>query len=127
MELFLPSLFLILIVGIFVFLLVPRTSPFIIFVLCVVFLFISIKTHYEMFNQEYKNLILTDILKQFPGLIIVIISIGIIVAVLNLFTGYGFKISMTNLKLPSIKLPTKNPLNYKNIPIEQIKELEKQL
>ena len=80
-----------------------------------------------MFNQEYKNLILTDILKQFPGLIIVIISIGIIVAVLNLFTGYGFKISMTNLKLPSIKLPTKNPLNYKNIPIEQIKELEKQL
>ena len=125
MELFLPSLFVIMFAGICIFFLVPRFSPFIIFVICVIFLFISVQSHYYTFAREYNNMIIFDVFKNTPTLLIIVITIGVIIAVLNLFT--GFKFTMPSFTVDTGLKVITDKTNYKNVAIDEIKELERQL
>ena len=122
MELFLPSLVIIIIAAFFVFLVVPRVSPSIIFLLCVFFLFTMIQAHYSMFKHEYKLNTWRDQLRVLAQPILIsIIIIGIIFA----SSQFIFGLNLTNLidKAKSIFAPSK----YSNISPSKLAELEKQL
>jgi hypothetical protein len=122
MELFLPSLVLIIIAAFFVFLVIPRVSPTIIFLLCIFFLFTMVQAHYSMFKDEYKLNSWRDQLQVLAQPIIIsIIVIGVIFASSQFLFGFN----LTNLldKAKNMFAPPK----YSNISPSKLDELEKQL
>jgi hypothetical protein len=80
-----------------------------------------------MFAREYNNMGMFDIFKNTPTLLIIVITLGVIVAVLNLFTGFKFTMPSFSLDTGTIKGITDTTKNYKDIRFDQIKELERQL
>ena len=122
MELFLPSLLVLLFSAIIVIGVIPRITPFFIFVVVVIFFSISVYAHYMMFKHEYAINPWRDTLaKSAPIVFGVIITIGIIVSTLNIFTNIKITAPVFQSKPESIIK------GYSNIPIEKIIELEKQL
>lgn len=126
MELFLPSFFVLILSGVLVFFIIPRFSPFIIFILCIIFLIISVRTHWMMFSTEYNAMLTSSLVKNAgPGILIAVITIGMIIGFLNLFA--GFKINVVpSFPSSNLKVIT-NKKNYASIPIEKLMEAEKQL
>ena len=126
MELFLPSFFVLILSGVLVFFIIPRFSPFIIFILCIIFLLISVRTHWMMFSTEYNAMLTSSLVKNAgPGILIAVITIGMIIGFLNLFA--GFKINVVpSFPSSNLKVIT-NKKNYASIPIEKLMEAEKQL
>ena len=128
MELFLPTLFVLLLSGIFVFGVVPKMSPSIIFVITVIFFCIASYAHYMMFKHEYLISPWRDSLKNsVPILFAVIITIGILIATLNIFTNIKITVPKFTVFEPKEQAFITNKPKYSNIPIEKIIELEKQL
>lgn len=125
MELFIPSLLVLSLGAIIVLAVIPRITPFFIFVLTVIFFIISVYAHYMMFKHEYATTVWRDTLGQsIPAVLGTLISIGLLVSFLNIFT---------NIKItpPSFSVFQTTPQSivkgYSNVPIEKIIELEKQL
>lgn len=122
MELFLPSLVLIIVAAFFVFLVVPRVSPSIIFLLCIFFLFTMVQTHYSMFKQEYKLNGWRDQLRVLAQPILIsIIVIGVIFASSQFLFGFN----LTNLINKGKNMFSSS--KYSNISPSKLDELEKQL
>lgn len=122
MELFLPSLVLIIIAGFLIFLVIPRVSPFIIFLLCIFFLYTMIQAHYSMFKDEYRLNTWRDQLRVLAQPILIsVIVIGVIFSTSQFM--YGFNITEALNKATSIFSKPK----YSNIPSSKLAELEKQL
>lgn len=125
MELFLPSLLILVFSAAIVFGVIPRITPFFIFVIVVIFLGISVYAHYMMFKYEYTINPWRDTLaKSVPAVIGFIITVGLLIATLNIFT-------TVKINLPALTRFQSKPESlikgYSNIPIEKIIELEKQL
>ena len=70
-------------------------------------------------------MIIFDVFKNTPTLLIIVITIGVIIAVLNLFT--GFKFTMPSFTVDTGLKVITDKTNYKNVAIDEIKELERQL
>lgn len=86
MQLFLPGLVTIIVAGVFVFFVIPRVSPILIFIISLIFLFIMIQSHYSMFKNEYKLISWRDQLSIFATPILIsIIVIGLLIAASQLF------------------------------------------
>lgn len=124
MELFLPSLFILSLVALVVFLVLPRFSPFAVVSLCTVFLTLALYSHFKMYSNEYKNLMFLDTLKGNWIFIIVVIVFGLLMASSNLFKGIKIKIPKIiftdDTKSSSIK-------DLTNIPFDKIRDLERQV
>ena len=86
MQLFLPGLVTIIVAGVFIFFVIPRVSPILIFIISLIFLFIMIQSHYSMFKNEYKLISWRDQLSVFATPILIsIIVIGLLIAASQLF------------------------------------------
>lgn len=86
MQLFLPGLVTIIVAGVFIFFVIPRVSPTIIFIISIIFLFIMIQSHYSMFANEYKLSSWKDKLRTFATPILIsIMVIGLVIATSQLF------------------------------------------
>jgi len=86
MQLFLPGLVTIIVAGVFIFFVIPRVSPTVIFIISIIFLFIMIQSHYSMFANEYKLISWREQLSVFATPILIsIIVIGLLIAVSQLF------------------------------------------
>jgi hypothetical protein len=124
MELFLPSLFILVLVAVVVFLVLPRFTPFVTVTICSSFLTLAIFSHFKMYSNEYKNLMFLDTLKDNWIFLIVIIVAGLALASSNLFTGIKIKIPKIifsdDTKSSSIR-------DLTNIPFDKIKDLERQV
>ena len=104
MELFLPSLVILLLAGVVVFGVMPRISPFVIVVISVIFLFIAVHSHYVMFNNEYKFNLFRDQLQNIgPAIMITVIVLGIIISLLN-FSMPSLQIKQLEIKNIETKL-----------------------
>ena len=126
MELFIPSLLILLISSAVVIGVIPRITPFFIFILVVIFFGISVYAHYKMFKYEYSINLWRDLMASSVNIVLgVVLAIGILVATLNLFT--NIKISVPVLSLVEPTKAESIVKGYSNIPIEKIIELEKQL
>ena len=86
MQLFLPGLVTIILAGFFVFFIIPRVSPILIFIISLIFLFIMIQSHYSMFANEYKLISWRDQLRTFATPILIsILVVGLLFAASQLF------------------------------------------
>ena len=130
MELFLPSFFVLILTGVIVFGILPRVSPFIIFVLCTIFLFVSVRIHYNMFSDEYSNVLSGNFLQaNAMNILIGVIVIGLLIATSNLFIGTNFPLPSISMKQPvaSNSKVISSKKNYTNIPLEKLLEAERQI
>ena len=79
-----------------------------------------------MFSTEYNAMLTSSLVKNAgPGILIAVITIGMIIGFLNLFA--GFKINVVpSFPSSNLKVIT-NKKNYASIPVEKLMEAEKQL
>jgi hypothetical protein len=71
MELFIPSLVVLVVAAVIVFLLLPNLSPYILGVLAISFLVAGVIQHYSMFPYEYRTSMISEALKQYSGFIMI--------------------------------------------------------
>jgi hypothetical protein len=72
MELFIPSLIVLILGALFCLVLLPRLSPYVLGGLAVCMFFLGLWQHYSMFPYEYRTSMVTDLLKQYSGFIMLI-------------------------------------------------------
>ena len=71
MELFIPSLVVLVVAAVIVFLLLPNLSPYILGVLAISFLVAGVIQHYSMFPYEYRTSMISESLKQYSGFVMI--------------------------------------------------------
>jgi len=71
MELFIPSLVVLVVAAVIVFLILPNLSPYILGVLAISFLVAGVVQHYSMFPYEYRTSMISESLKQYSGFIMI--------------------------------------------------------
>jgi hypothetical protein len=72
MELFIPSLVVLILGALFGFVLLPRLSPYVLGGLAIAMFGLGLWQHYTMFPYEYKASMATDVLKQYSGFIMLV-------------------------------------------------------
>lgn len=88
MELFLPSILVLLIACGIVFAIIPKLSPMIIAILSIVLLTVATYHHFTLFSSEYRLSTWQDILKTYaPGVFIIVLIIFIIFSIIGFFGG----------------------------------------
>jgi len=124
MELFLPSLFIIALATIIVFLVLPRFTPLVTITICSSFLTLAVYSHFKMYSNEYKNLMFFDSLKDNWMFLFGIILLGLFLASSTLFKDFNFKIPKimfsNNTKSSTFK-------DAMSMPFDKIKDLERQV
>jgi hypothetical protein len=71
MELFIPSLVVLVVAAVIIFLILPRLSPYILGVLAIAFLVAGVIQHYSMFPYEYRTSMISESLKQYSGFVMI--------------------------------------------------------
>jgi hypothetical protein len=106
MELFLPSLAILLLAVIVIFFLLPRLSPSIIVLIATGLLLGGIYHHFSLFWNEYRNSTWQDQLKVFaPGIMITLIVVYVLFSILMFVTSGR---SLAAPIMPDIELPPAN-------------------
>lgn len=103
MEIFLPSVFLMLVVCIFTMLFVPKLSPFVIAIIATVFIGLTAYNHYALFSNEYRIMTWADSIKHFAPTILTLLVIVLTgIYLMYIFTtGKG----VANLPMPPGSIP----------------------
>jgi hypothetical protein len=80
MEFFIPSLLVLLFAGITAHFLLPKLSQYVLIVITVVIFLLAVWQHYRMFPYEYTASMVTDLIKQYSGFIMLfaVIFAGIV-------------------------------------------------
>jgi hypothetical protein len=65
----------------------PRMSPYALGVLCIVMFAAGVWQHYSMFPYEYRTSMVTDMLREYSGFIMLIAIIFSILTVIYMFNG----------------------------------------
>ena len=103
MELFIPGLATLLIMGLIVFLIVPRLGAPILAVLSILILIYAVYNHIQLFSSEYKYSTWQDRLKEYASFIIVgVLILGILLYLGFLFTTKGAEaLPAANVEAPT--------------------------
>lgn len=72
MELFIPSLVVLILGALFGFVLLPRLSPYVLGALAIAMFVLGLWQHYSMFPYEYKESMATEMLKEYSGFIMIL-------------------------------------------------------
>ena len=72
MELFIPSLIVLILGALFAFVLIPRMSPYVLGGLAIAMFILGLWQHYSMFPYEYQASMATNVLKQYSGFIMLL-------------------------------------------------------
>ena len=75
MEFFIPSLLLLLFAGITAHFLLPKLSHYVLIVITVLIFILAVWQHYTMFPYEYTASMVTDLMKQYSGFIMLFVVI----------------------------------------------------
>jgi len=114
MELFIPSILVLFVCFILLAFVMPRMSPYMLGGVCIVMFALGVWQHYTMFPYEYRASMVTDMLKDYSGFIMLIAIIFSGLIVMYLFNGN----SVTNLVpaslVPEMSMPTSLIGNSKN-------------
>jgi len=100
MELFIPSILVLFVCFILLAFVMPRMSPFMLGVVCIVMFALGVWQHYSMFPYEYRTSMVTDMLQEFSGFIMLIAIIFSGLILMYIFNGN----SATNL-IPASIIP----------------------
>jgi hypothetical protein len=103
MQLFFPSVLLVLLAFLIIFLVMPNLSPLVIVSISAVLLVAGTYNHFITFWHEYQQSTWQNNLKLFaPGIFIAVLLVYIFVVISSLFTGGSVPVPT----LPSIELPS---------------------
>ena len=69
MELFIPSLVVLAFASIFLFIVLPKLSPYVLGIVAITMFGLGLWQHYTMFPYEYKSSLVIEMLKQYSGFI----------------------------------------------------------
>jgi predicted PurR-regulated permease PerM len=116
MELFIPSLAVLFFAAIVCFFILPRMSPYVLGILSLAMFSLGVWQHYSMFPYEYRASMVTNLLQQYSGFIMVlgVIFIGVVGALL--FKGPSVNAPSNSIlpAMPNIfSKNTNNPNNSK--------------
>ncbi len=104
MELFIPSLLTLLIIGFIVYGILPRVTVPVILTVSVIILCFVLYNHYFAFNYEYRYSTWQDILKQYSSYIMVgVLIIFIIISAVTTFRSSG------SISAPTVPVPPTLP------------------
>lgn len=102
MEFYIPSLFILLIAGLFTFLVIPRFTPMILAIIALVCLIFTVYHHRTLFYNEYKNMNWANTATMAaPYLVVglvIILSIGYIILLLS--SGKALSLPQPSMNIP---------------------------
>ena len=104
MELFIPSLLILLISGLLSFLVVPRLSVPIVLLLSLIILAVVMKNHYYVFYSEYRYQTWTDQLKDYAPYVV----IGVLI--IFIFSSISFVLQYKSAPQGGLAIPEVAPL-----------------
>jgi len=109
MELFLPSVLVIIFAALVIMVVLPKLSPLVIVIVSAILLTLSTYQHFQLFWHEYRESTWQASLKIFaPGIIIAVVFLYIFIMGGTFLTGKS-NASMPSMELPSASTAT-NPL-----------------
>jgi hypothetical protein len=109
MELFIPSIAVLLIMGLIVFLIIPRIGAPLLAVLSLLLLSYAVYNHIQLFYPEYRYSTWQDQLKQYASFIIV----GVLIIFILLYLGFIFTTQGASA-LPAAAVPAANATEVVN-------------
>ena len=111
MQLFLPSIFLVMIVFVIIFLIMPKLSPLVIVSIAAVLLVGGTYNHFVTFWNEYQQSTWQSNLKLFaPGIFITILLVYLFIMIKSFVTGGSVPVpTLPTMELPSAESAT-NPV-----------------
>ena len=113
MEFYLPSLLILVISGIIIFMVLPKFAPAVLLGISLVLLIGGMYHHYNLFKDEYRNATWYDTLKAYaPGIMYGILIIFLLGYVLSFFGSSGVPVpEAPELPTPNIIESVKNVAN----------------
>jgi hypothetical protein len=105
MELFIPSIAVLIIGALICFYVLPRMSPYVLGVLCVVMFGLGVWQHYSMFPYEYRASMVTDTMQQYSGFIMLLAMIFAGVLAMQILPSSNSPGNNTSSILPEMKIP----------------------
>ena len=86
MELFIPSLLILVLAAGIVFAIMPKLSPYVLGIVALILLVVGVYQHYTMFPYEYQTSMVSAMLQQYSGFILIGAMIfGLLVLMLWVF------------------------------------------
>ena len=114
MELFIPSVLVLVVSFLLLAFVVPRLSPYMLGGLCVLMFALGVWQHYTMFPYEYRTSMVTDMLTDYSGFIMLIAIIFSGLIVMYLFNGSSAANLVPASLVPDMGIPTSLIGNSKN-------------
>jgi len=125
MELFFPSILILVLAAGIVFVIMPKLSPYVLGVVALILLVVGVYQHYTMFPYEYQTSMISAMLQQYSGLIL----IGAMIFGLLVLMMWTFGLSPPSVAnilpampempampaIPGINAPLNRPANNKGI------------
>jgi len=106
MELFIPSIAVLIFGALICFFILPKMSPYILGLLCLAMFSLGVWQHYSMFPYEYRASMVTNMLNQYSGFIMLLGIIFVGIFAILLFRGSnGTNAPTSNSIIPEIKMP----------------------
>ena len=113
MELFIPSLIVLILSALVFFYILPRLSPYVLGVLAFAMFGLGIWQHYSMFPYEYRMSMVTDMMQAYSGFIMLLAVI--FVGIFSILMLHGENAPAASDMLSDIKMPTVFSGNSKSI------------
>ena len=113
MELFIPSILVLIVSFLLVAFVMPNMSPFMLGGVCIIMFALGVWQHYTMFPYEYRTSMVTDKLQEYSGFIMLIAIIFSGLIAMFMFNGGGGVAAVTSL-VPDIGIPASLTGNSKN-------------
>jgi len=113
MELFIPSIMVLFVCFLLFAFVMPRLSPYMLGVLCMLMFALGVWQHYSMFPYEYRASMVTDMLREYSGFIMIIAIIFSGLIVFYMFNGTTASSAPASL-IPEMSTPMFSSNNSKN-------------
>jgi hypothetical protein len=125
MELFFPSILILVLAAGIIFVIMPKLSPYVLGIVALILLVVGVYQHYTMFPYEYQTSMISAMLQQYSGLIL----IGAMIFGLLVLMMWTFGLSPPSVAnilpampempampaIPGINAPLNRPANNKGI------------
>jgi len=125
MELFIPSLLILVLAAGIVFVIMPKLSPYVLGIVALILLVVGVYQHYTMFPYEYQTSMVSAMLQQYSGFILIGAMIfGLLVLMLWVFGLSPPSVASVLPEMPAmpampvipgINAPLNRPANNKGI------------
>ena len=128
MELFFPSILILVLAAGIIFVIMPKLSPYVLGIVALILLVVGVYQHYTMFPYEYQTSMISAMLQQYSGLILIGAMIfGLLVlmmwtfglsppSVANILPAMPAMPEMPAMPaIPGINAPLNRPANNKGI------------